>query len=220
MLIAAALDALAVLSPVACAGCGAPDRALCPACRGGLDPSLTTATLADGLEVTSALRYEKEVRRIILALKEEGRTDVARPLAAPLAAAIAASIRCTGLSPVQVITIPPSRAAYRRRGYDPVVLLLRRAGLPRSGRVLERARRIERQKTLDRAARGVNMEGSLRARFPLTGQRFLLIDDVLTTGATIIEAARAVRAGGGEVVAAATLAFTPRLHPVKPSTSL
>lgn len=206
----ALLDALAVVLPVACAGCGADDRALCPACRSVLVPSAITTTLGDGLEVASALRYEHVARRVILALKEQGRTDVAKPLAGALAAAITAATH----GEVEIVTVPPSRSAYRRRGYDPVQLLLRRVGVPRIERVLERVRRTDRQKTLGREAREQNLVGSLRARHPLAGRRFLIVDDVLTTGATLEEAARAVRAGGGIVVSAATLAFTPKRAPI------
>jgi predicted amidophosphoribosyltransferase len=49
----------------------------------------------------------------------------------------------------------------------------------------------------------------MAARRPLAGRRVLLVDDVVTTGATLAEAARAVRAAGGSVVGAATLASTP-----------
>ncbi len=214
MLIATAvLDAWAVLSPVACAGCGADDRTLCGACLSAITPRLHEVALSGGLQVTSALRYEGVVRQAILALKEQGRTDVARPLAAALSAAIASAVR----GEVELATIPPSRSAYRRRGYDPVQLLLARARLSKPERVLERVRRTDRQKTLDRDARARNLSGSLSASSPLHGRRFLLVDDVVTTGATMIEAARAIRDGGGEVVSAAALAFTPRRLPIATS---
>jgi len=212
----AALDALSVVSPVACAGCGEDDRSLCARCLSGIAPHPVTNVLDGPLAVTSALRYEDSVRRIILALKEQGRTDVSRPLAGALAVAVDVAIH----GEVELATVPPSHSGYRRRGYDPVLLLLRRAGYRRPEPVLRRVRQTERQKTLDRGARGLNLVGSLRARHPLAGRRFVLVDDVMTTGATLVETARAIREGGGEVVSAATLAFTPRLYPAISSTSL
>jgi ComF family protein len=204
----ALLDAWAVLMPVECAGCGAPDRALCPACAASILPVPTPRVTAGGLRVVSALRYEGAVRRVILALKEQHRTDVAAALATPLAAVLAAS------APVELAPVPTSRAAYRRRGYDPVVLLLRGAAL-RPSRVLAHARSTSRQKALGAHERAANLRGAFVARAPLAGRSFVLVDDVLTTGATLDEAARAIRAAGGEVVGAATLAFTPRLLPFR-----
>src|SRR4051812_44171553 len=83
-LTAAILDALAALSPVACAGCGTHDRSLCDTCRVAIEPNVTPRTLADGTTVFTALRYEGVARQALLALKESGRTDVARYLAASL----------------------------------------------------------------------------------------------------------------------------------------
>ena len=219
MLRDALLDAWALVLPVDCAGCGAHDRSLCDRCVAALDAPPSTHRLADGTRVVSALDYTGVVREAILSLKEHGRTDVARRLAAPLGRAIAEALRqaeadgrSDGGRGVEALVVPSSRAAYRRRGYDPVTLLVRRAGW-RPAAELVATRRSAQQKKLAMAERAANRAGSLRARRDLHGRRFLLIDDVLTTGATLGESARAVRAAGGQIVAAATLAYTPRLLP-------
>jgi ComF family protein len=204
----ALLDALAVLLPVDCAGCGAPDRTVCAACAETLLARPVTRRLPDGTRVVSALEYDGTVRSAILQLKEHGRTDVARHLAVPLRAALSAE---SGPG-VRVLAVPTSRAAFRRRGYDPVALLLRGAGV-RAPRVLATTGASVQQKTLGIAERAANREGSLRARRRLAGHRVVLVDDVVTTGATLAEAARVVRAAGGEVLAAVTLAHTPRRLP-------
>ena len=89
-------------------------------------------------------------------------------------------------------------------------LLLRRAGL-RGARVLRRTRQTRDQADLTEAERWRNVSNCLRsANGNLVGRRFVIIDDVLTTGATLFEACRALEAAGAEVVGAATLAYTPR----------
>lgn len=209
---AALLDALSVLVPVDCAGCGVPDRALCDSCRLQLVTSLYSQRLSDGTVAVASLRYDGVVRRSILSFKENGRTDVGRACAAPLADAVTAALHATATTgPVELALVPTSRTSYRRRGYDPVRLLTRQAGLRAPVSALVNLRDRAAQKSLDREARVDNLAGSMRAVRTLTGHRFLLIDDVTTTGATLVEAARALRAAGAEVIAAATLAYTPRL---------
>ena len=89
-----------------------------------------------------------------------------------------------------------------------VELVARRAGL-RTERLLTVARVAADQRGLDREARRRNVANSLRAHHA-AGLRIVVIDDVVTTGATLEEAARALRASGAEVIGAATIAATAR----------
>jgi predicted amidophosphoribosyltransferase len=206
----ALLDAWALLSPVECAGCDAADRSLCDDCRYALQPHVTVHS-AGGVRVCAALGYEGRVRRVILAFKEQERTDVAGALAVPLAVAVRAAVAAApGGGSVELALVPTSRAAWRRRGYDPVAVLVRRAG-GRPARVLLASRARATQKKLGVADRAANLRGAFVAARRLDGRRFIVVDDILTSGATISEAVRAIEMAGGVVVGGATLAFTKRL---------
>ncbi len=205
----AALDALAVLLPVDCAGCGRADRTLCAPCREAVRPRVVRGVLPDGTAVYSGLEYRDRARRILLAFKEEGRTGVADPLATALAAAVVASVDAAPEGELELCAVPSSRSARRRRGFDPVRMLLARAGL-RDAAVFASARPRRAQKSLSIDDRRSNLDGAFRLRRLVAGRRFVLVDDVVTTGATLVEAARILRDGGAEVVAAATVATTPR----------
>jgi len=217
---AAALDALSVLAPTTCSGCGGDDRALCTACAAELRPTAVAVhpVVSPGhepLPAYCALEYSGVTRRVLLALKESGRTDAAGALAAAIRVSIDAALRGERrrtASGVELAVIPSSLAAYRRRGYHPVRLVLGAAGL-RAARVLRARRQTADQSTLDAAERRVNRAGSLRARGRLYGRVFIVVDDILTTGATIADARRAIEAAGGTVLAAAVIAHTRRLLP-------
>jgi len=201
-------EALALVLPVACAGCGEPDVALCEVCANALHPvpqrqSLGTEDSAAGIPVWSGLRYEGVATHVLRALKEDGRTGLARHLAPSLAAAVAASAHPTAV----LVPIPTSRAAFRRRGYRVIDLVAARAGL-RVAPLLVPTRRTADQRGLDQEGRRENVAGSLRAR-DVAGRRIIVLDDVVTTGATLGEAIRALRHAGAEVVGAATMAATP-----------
>lgn len=217
-------DALAVLLPVDCAGCGAADRTLCADCLALLRVEsacpLPAQVLTDGTQVVSAVRYESHVRSMILELKEHGRTDVVKALARPLRAAIQQAAEQAALQTavraeagngqrVELCTVPSSKQSLRRRGYRPVELLARAAGFRHSA-VLIHAAVTQEQKSLDRAQRGANLVGAFVAKPSARGRSFVIIDDVVTSGATLLEASRALREVGARVMSAATLAFTPR----------
>lgn len=202
-----AADALAYLFPVPCVGCGREGRALCAGCAPGLAAVPSRTTLPGVGEVTSGLPYDGVARAAVLALKEEGRAGLATALAVPFAVAVSAALAA---APGAVCAaVPSSRAARRRRGFEPVRLLASRAGIRLSPLFLP-ARSHAVQKGLGVADRVRNLEGVFALARTVTGLRVLLLDDVATTGATLAAAADALRAGGAEVAGAAVLAATPR----------
>lgn len=216
----ALLDACAVLVPVDCVGCGADDRVFCAECAAQLQARVRSSRLADGTPVSSALEYRGVVRQAVLEFKEHGRTDAAGLLSRPLGLAIDTALAggndppypvSQPGRPIELVLVPASRRAYRRRGYDPVALLVHRVGYRSDPGVFLPMAAHDSQKHLGLAERKTNLAGRIRVRSPLDGRRFLLIDDVVTTGSTLLEAGRAIRSAGGTVVAAATLAYTPRL---------
>lgn len=197
-------DAFAFVLPVECAGCGVADVALCDTCREALHPEPFVRTI-EGLPIWSGLRFDGVVARVVRALKEDGRTSLARVLAPALRVAIAAVRREEAV----LVCLPTSASAMRRRGYRVPELLARRAG-ERSIRGLRHMRRVGDQRGLTEVERHANVAGSLRATKSLEGRAVILVDDVVTTGATLSEASRALSAAGARVIGAATVAATER----------
>lgn len=214
----ALLDAWAVLQPVDCAGCGRADRGICGDCRGALVPA-PRSRLVDGLDVPvrAAATYSGVLRRILLAGKDLGRADALRSLAPVLAHVVietATAVAGTA-GPVELAWVPSTGPALRRRGFDPVLVMLRAAGMPGS-RVLIASRGVQ-QKALGREDRIALAAGRLRPTGSLHGRRFVLVDDVVTTGSTVRAAVAALRLGGGDVFAVCCLGTVDRLHPGRDS---
>ncbi|HJA05243.1 MAG TPA: ComF family protein [Candidatus Microbacterium stercoravium] len=204
-LVRALSGALALALPVACAGCGEQGVSLCTACAEAIEPCVRVIDL-HGLTVCAALRYEGVAARIVRAYKEDGRTDQRRRLATALRAALAAA--SGGQRDLLAVPVPGGRARSRRRGYRVVDELLRGAGV-RPDRALRWARRAEDQRALTREERIANLRGALVSRSVRSGARVVIVDDVATTGATLVEARRALVEAGAVVVGAAVLAHTP-----------
>lgn len=194
-------EALSLVFPTWCAGCDAPDVALCAACRAELVPRPRRRTLPCGLVVHSAVPFDGVAARAIRALKEDGRTGLARPLGDALTAVVPGGADA-------VVPIPSSRSGKRRRGYAVATLLAQRGGL-RPRRLLRLTRDTVDQRGLGRAERERNLSGAFVAP-RVSGLRVVIVDDVVTTGATLADAARALRAAGAHLVGAATVAATER----------
>ena len=197
----------AFLLSAGCAGCDAPGTLLCMICRQMLDAVVLHRQTPAGLPVVAALRYEGVPARCIRRLKEEGETLLARPLGVTLRAALAALVP-EGPAPL-LVPIPTSHAAFRRRGYRVPEVLIRRAGGSAS-RLLTLARKTADQRGLDVADRRRNVAYSMRVRHARNTRKVVLIDDVVTTGATLDEGARALNNAGFSVLGAVTLAATAR----------
>ncbi len=218
--------------PDVCAACDDPPGPLCPGCSRQLRselfdrPRLAMPQPAPPLlpPVVAAGPYVGILRLLLTAYKDEERRDLRPLLAARLSGSLAEVLLRTGEQRILVVPMPSSRAAVRRRGDDPVRDLTRAAarlvaghrpaGAPEVLPALRPVRRLADQSRLGRRERAANLAGayavSPRWAPRLTGARVVLVDDVVTTGSTLAEAARAVRTAGGTVVGAATLAATGR----------
>lgn len=212
-----------------CLGCGRPGRPLCPYCRDQLPreawPSWPTPTPPGLAPPWAAAEYAGLVRELVLAHKERRITAVCPALGDLLAAAVAAAVPATGV--VLLVPVPSRPSAVRSRGYDATAALARAAaaGLRRTGRDVRAVRllRVRRgvadQAGLSSAGRAENLSGAMRC--PIAGVRraarrwprayVLVCDDVLTSGATVREAQRALHSAGVPVSGVATVAATRRL---------
>ncbi|MFS0852475.1 ComF family protein [Microbacterium sp. 179-I 3D4 NHS] len=198
-------ELLAFALAATCAGCDEPGTVLCPDCRRRLRPDRVLLRTPAGLRVRALLPFEGVAARCIRRLKGDGETLLARPLGEALAATFPNDLS----APALVVPVPTSRAAFRRRGYRVPDLLIRRAGRAPSPLLRAVGRRAD-QRGLGVAQRADNVRGSMRARRRGDGASVVLVDDVVTSGATLDEAARALRAAGFDVLSAVALAATPK----------
>ncbi|HEY8829626.1 MAG TPA: ComF family protein [Candidatus Limnocylindria bacterium] len=196
-----------VLVPPRCAGCGGPGSWYCVACRDGSDPIVRQM---GALVLTAAGAFEGPLREAIHRLKYGNEPGLAAELGALIAGRIAADL---GLG-VRIDALVPVRAHPRRereRGYDQATGLATVAaalsGIPLRP-ALHRLRSGPAQTTLGQLERRANVHGAFAGiAGSLRGLRVGLIDDVATTGATVLDAAAAARACGARGVRAYVVGF-------------
>lgn len=207
-LVAGLLDLLFVPACAACDAVLAERLPFCAACAVSVDPAPAAAG-----EVTAPYLFGGELATALRRLKFEGRREVARSIAPLLGPALAeAAAGCDLLVPV-----PLHRRRLRQRGYNQAALLLRHArryaDLPVDPLCLRRVRPTAPQTGLDRAARQKNVDGAFAVARPqrIAGRSILLVDDVVTTGATLAAASTALRAAGAARVTGFCVARAERI---------
>jgi ComF family protein len=208
--------------PASCPGCGREGAPLCAACLPALDARLTLpggtpiglpADLpAPLLQLEWCAPFAGPVRAALHHLKYAGE----RRLAEPLGAAVARRWARVGSGAEIVVPVPVHAERERRRGFDQAALIAEvaagRLRLP-VARALERGRATVAQFELGRDERAANVAGAFRLRSPeaavsraIVGRWVLLVDDVVTTGATLAACAVALERAGAHAVSAIAVA--------------
>jgi predicted amidophosphoribosyltransferase len=207
---------LDLILPRECGGCGAPSTRWCDACAAELSvpaeqPHVVNPRIDPRVPVFALGRYAGARRQAILALKEHGRADLVAPLACALAVGLH-RLLSWGMAetPLTIVPAPTRRSAARRRGGDPVTRLARAAvaGHPDVTVVAAlRMKALARDSVgLGSSARERNIAGRVLLRGARPRTEVVIVDDIVTTGATARESVRTLHSAGIRVAAVLAIA--------------
>ena len=209
-----------LLFPAACVGCGLPlsggqKQPLCPPCLGKLPrrrfpwSGKVGASRFSFDRAASPWAYEATARELVLALKYRGRLSLVPFLAAAMGRAVREQI--SGEPAEAVVPVPLHPTRLRERSFNQAEVLARALAaelhLPLRTDLLARRRPTLPQVELSKKERRSNVEEAfvLRPGVPVP-KRLLLVDDILTTGATAEQCARLLKRAGASTVDVVTLA--------------
>ena len=218
-----------------CHGCWQPWWGICPRCREQLASRRPFVSkpipCPNGFPVTvTSSAYDPILRSIINAHKERQALTLTSFLADRLALSVrtllAIQARPIDASRIVLVRIPSAARTIRQRGFDATSSMARlaarqlRAQYPVTVHpVLAQGRQVADQAGLRASARRENLAGAFRLRRPITSGAAVLVDDLVTTGSSLTEAARVLRAANIPLLGAATVAATVRLQRQSPSGS-
>ncbi len=213
-------DPLALLFPRLCVSCSAPlrqEQTVCDSCLKNLVPvDPADLHLQDDVKaavdgIRSAFWFDDVMQELIHLLKYRGHRRLGVRLAVAAHGVLNEKIAWHTYD--ALVPVPLHRRKQRERGYNQALLLAAGlaglVGLPVMDRLVVRHRWTRSQTGLTRDQRLANVAGSFRTTRRCDGQKILLLDDVLTSGATVAACAAALKAGGAGEVAVITVATPP-----------
>ncbi|HEY7796212.1 MAG TPA: phosphoribosyltransferase family protein [Microbacteriaceae bacterium] len=186
----------AEIFPVFCVGCNQFNEFLCNKCTESI--KLSSEQTRSGFSFYSAFEYEGIMATTLSRIKDSHHFGYLRVLAGYLKESFE-------IEPTTQVLIPPStKKAFRKRGFEPCYEMAKQAGW-NVKKKLKRVRQTKDQQSLHFRQRQLNQENAFQLSEP---GRYLLFDDVVTTGATVREMIRAVESAGGEIVGVLALCST------------
>jgi ComF family protein len=208
-----------------CHGCGTAWWGVCPDCRAELTQRRPRWTRPDPCPagfprtVTSSA-YDPLLRGLVNAHKERQALGLTPVLGLRLAYSVRALVRARSVppgAPLALVPVPSAARAVRDRGFDATAAMARAAARRlRPGYratvviALAQTAGVRDQSGLDARARQANLAGGFRLRGRVPDRPVVLVDDLVTTGSSLTEAARVLRRAGATVLGAATVAATER----------
>ena len=179
---------------------------ICSQCRGFWHPHIYRTWSRDipHFPIYSAIQYSKVAGRVLLSAKENGLFPADRLIINAISHALRICRADHGLG--MLVPIPSRKTVARHRGRQFIYELTKEIGAKENlpvFNILTHTRKVRDQSNLDASERIDNLQGALISLRYLSG-KVILVDDLVTTGATLQEAARALRAKGIEVAAAVT----------------
>ncbi len=223
-----------LLLGASCHGCGVAWWGICPQCRAAVAAQPTYLTVPDpeppGFPTTAtSAPYDTVLRQVISAHKDRQALALTGFLADRLALSVHRLLvtfasRTEGQK-VTLVPVPSAATVVRQRGVDATWTLARRAAARLRvahrltvRRLLAQHRGVVDQSGLSATERTANLRDAFRLRRPATGglptnELVVVVDDVVTTGSSLTEAARVLTGAGIDVLGAATIAATVRRRP-------
>jgi len=204
-----------LIFPSRCIGCSSLGISICSICRKSWHPHIYQRNLfvfGESHPVLSAVKYSPIASRVLLCAKEANQTAADDLLIAAITHSLRYFVKNYG--PGDLVAIPSRRSATRKRGrnfmQEITGAVADRASL-KAVNILQHHRQVKDQSQLNSQQRSSNVAGAFSASLNLpksagpgnTGP-LIIVDDLITTGATLTEAIRALRSAGFAVIGAVT----------------
>lgn len=198
------------LFPSPCLLCGYLYETLCPQCYVAI-PFFPHIRELFTLKVCCALYYDKDhdlVPRLIYPFKYSHQADLSRLLAPPMKRAL--ELLINNFEDLVLVPVPLHPKKELDRGYNQADLLARAVARALGGSLWTGLKRVKQSgsqaKVKLRKERAANIEGAFLCKGPLPSGQIVLVDDIVTSGSTLLECARALRKAGARDIIALTLA--------------